>query len=53
VEPLDQPPEIEERDDSEAGGGQPATPTSEDELEDADDLEEEDVEDEDEDGAHL
>ena len=44
-EPLELPPAIEEGDDSEAGGGKSVETVREDELEDADELDEHDVED--------
>jgi hypothetical protein len=47
-EPLEHPPEIEEGDNTEAGGGQPVDPVTDDELANTDELEEDDVEDDDE-----
>ena len=41
-EPLDRPPSVEDGDNSQAGGGKPASPVDEDELADAPDLDEED-----------
>lgn len=46
MEPLEKPPKTPEGDDSEAGGGAPANPVTEEELEDARELDDEDVEDE-------
>jgi hypothetical protein len=43
--PLDRPPSVEEGDNSVAGGGEPASPVHEDELEDAPELDEPDDED--------
>ncbi len=46
LEPLTEPPEEGEGDDAEAGGGRPIAPVHEDQLEDAEPLDEDEEDDE-------